>query len=76
MPAIFSQFIGFTGAQKEMWVRWTPVLNSAVAIKEALLGSLDIVPFLVTAGVSLALGLAMLRVAVRLFDREQILTRV
>jgi sodium transport system permease protein len=76
MPAIFSQFIGFTGAQKEMWVRFTPILNSAVAIKEALLSNLEVVPFLVTAGVSLVLGLVMLRVAVWLFSREQILTRV
>ncbi len=76
MPAVFSQFIGFTGAQKEMWVRWTPILNSAVAIKEALLSSLEIVPFLITAGVSLVLGLLMLRVAFWLFSREQILTRV
>ncbi len=76
MPAIFSQFIGFTGAQKEMWVRFTPILNSAVAIKEALLSNLEIVPFLITAGVSLVPGLVMLRVAVWLFSREQILTRV
>lgn len=76
MPAIFSQFIGFTGAQKEMWVRVTPILNSAVAIKEALLSNLQVGPFLITAGVSLAIGLLMLRVAVWLFGREQILTRV
>jgi sodium transport system permease protein len=76
MPAIFSQFIGFTGAQKELWVRVTPILNSAVAIKEALLGTLAVGPFLITAGVSLLLGLLMLRVAVWLFGREQILTRV
>ncbi len=76
MPAIFSQFIGFTGAQKELWVRFTPILNSAVAIKEALLTNLEVVPFLITAGVSLLLGLVMLRVAVWLFNREQILTRV
>jgi sodium transport system permease protein len=76
MPAIFSQFIGFTGAQDAMWVRWTPILNSAVAIKEALLNELEIIPFLITAGTSLVLGLLMLQVAVRLFSREQILTRV
>ena len=76
MPAIFSQFIGFTGAQKELWVRLTPVLNSAVAIKEALLNELELGPLLMTAGVSLVLAMLVLRVAFWLFGREQILTRV
>ncbi len=76
MPAIFSQFIGFTGAQNEAWVRWTPILNASVAIKEALLNELEVVPFLITALSSLAIGLVLLKVAVGLFSREQILTRV
>jgi sodium transport system permease protein len=76
MPAIFSQFIGFTGAKDEAWVRLTPVLNSAVALKEALLDELALDDFLMTVGVSLVLGLLMLKVAFWLFRREQILTRV
>jgi hypothetical protein len=47
-----------------------------VAIKEALLNELALVPFVITAGTSLVLGLLMLQIAVRLFSREQILTRV
>lgn len=76
MPAIFSQFIGFTGAQDEAWVRLAPILSTAVALKEALLNELEFGNFLMTAGVNLVLGLLMLRVAFWLFNREQILTRV
>lgn len=75
MPAIFSQFIGFTGAQNAAWVRWTPILNSSVSIKEALLNELKLVPFLITVTTSLVIGLILLRIAVKLFSRERILTR-
>ena len=75
MPAIFSQFIGFTDSQNALWVRLTPVLNSAVALKEALVGELELVPFLMTVGISLALAAIALRVCFWLFSREQILTR-
>ena len=76
MPAVFSQFIGFTESQNELWVRLTPILNSAIALKEALVGELEFVPFLMTVGISLALAAIALRVSVWLFSREQILTRV
>ncbi|HXH61273.1 MAG TPA: ABC transporter permease [Fimbriimonadaceae bacterium] len=76
LPAIFSQFIGFTGAQHATWVRFTPVLNSAVAIREALLGTLGFTPFVAAVAVSVVLGLLMLKVSVWLFSREEILTRV
>ena len=75
MPAIFSQFIGFTESQNALWVRLTPVLNSAIALKEALVGELEFVPFLMTVGVSLALAAAAIWASFWLFSREQILTR-
>jgi len=76
MPAIFSQFIGFTDSQNALWVRLTPVLNSAVALKEAMTGDLETLPFLMTVGTSLVLAGVAVWISFRLFNREQILTRV
>lgn len=76
MPAIFSQFIGFTGMQDALWVRFTPVLNAAVAIREALLAQANWTGVAITAGVSLVLAAVFLGIAVWLFQREQILSRV
>lgn len=75
MPAIFSQFIGFTESQNALWVRLTPILNSAIALKEALVGKLEFVPFLMTVGTSLALAAIAIWVSFWLFSREQILAR-
>ena len=75
MPAIFSQFIGFTGVENSAWVRWTPILNSAIALREALLSKLTLCHLGSSVGVSLVLAVAMMAVAFYLFNREQILSR-
>lgn len=76
MPAIFSQFIGFTDLSKALWVRATPVLNASVAIREALVGKIDAVGLLMTIGSTALLAGAMLWITVRLFSREQVLARI
>lgn len=76
MPAVFSQFIGFTDFATAGWVSWVPILNSSVSLQQAFQGHfrVDIVaPTVVT---NLALTAGALAVAVRLFHREQVLTRV
>ncbi|MCH7903753.1 MAG: ABC transporter permease [Armatimonadetes bacterium] len=75
MPVIFSQFIGFTGVENSAWVRWTPILNSAIALREALLSKLTLGHLGSSVGVSLVLAVAMMAVAFYLFNREQILSR-
>ena len=75
MPAIFSQFIGFTGVENSAWVRWTPILNSAIALREALLSKLTLGHLGSSVVVSLVLAAAMMAVAFYLFNREQILSR-
>lgn len=76
MPAIFSQFIGFTDMGKAAWVQFTPILNSSVAIRSALLGKNDWGFHLSTITVSLVLALLAFRFAVKAFDREEVLSRI
>lgn len=76
MPAILSQFIGFTDAGSARWVNFVPVLNSANTIRQAMFGQFDPLAIVSTVAVSLVLAFVALQIAVRLFNREQVLTRV
>lgn len=76
MPAMFVQFIGFTELAKEMWLKFVPILNSAVAIREALKSGGDWASIGIAGALNLALATLMFSMVVRLFQREQILTRV
>jgi len=76
LPAIFSQFIGFTDYSSAVWVNLIPVLNTANNIRLALLGKPDFTGIGITIGVSLVLAAIALRVTVRLFNREEVLVRV
>ena len=74
-PAIFSQFVSITGDDKAGWVQWTPVLNASVALGKSLKNQTDWM--LVAKCVALPLLLASIFVfmAVRTFNREEILNR-
>lgn len=74
-PAIYSQFLGLTGTEGSAWVRWTPILNAAVCVRQALLGRLEAGDLAATFSVSLALAAAGLWLSVRLIGREAILRR-
>lgn len=76
MPAVFSQFIGLTGSQNAAWVAWTPILNAAVSLKDALTGTLEPKLLILTVITSLFLSCVSLWATVRLFNREEILTRI
>lgn len=76
MPAIFSQFIGYTDFARAGWVNFVPVLNSASVLREALLGRYNVPGILTTAGVSFVLAAVCLVWAVRMFERERILVRI
>jgi sodium transport system permease protein len=73
MPAIFSQFIGYTAFARSFWISLVPVLNTASVLREALLGRAEFVPILLTVLVSSLIGAIMLWLAVRLFNREEVL---
>lgn len=76
MPAVFSQFIGFTDFAKAQWVNFVPILNSAGVIREAMLGKFEPIPLLITILTSLLLAAAALVLTIRLFEREQVLARI
>lgn len=76
MPAIFSQFIGYTDMAKAPWVSFVPILNSALCIREALGDKLDFGMLAVTIGTSIGLAALCIAKAVQLFNREEVLTRV
>lgn len=76
MPALFSQFIGFTDFAQAKWVGAVPVLNSATSIRNALLGKFDFVAIGLTVVISSVLAAIAVAIAVRMFNREEVLTRV
>lgn len=76
MPAMFSQFIGFTDYGSARWINFVPILNSANNIRLALMGKTDYAAVAITVAVSLVLALVMTRITVWLFNREQVLTRI
>jgi ABC-type Na+ efflux pump permease subunit len=76
MPAIFSQVIGLTDFANARWLGFVPVLNAASCIRNALLGRPDWALFGITVATSLVLAAAALAIAVRLFEREEVLARI
>ena len=76
MPAIFSQVIGLTDLGNKIWINAIPVLNIANNIRAALLGKTDWTAVSITVLVSAIIAAIAIRVAVALFNREQVLVRV
>lgn len=76
MPALFSQFIGYTEFARAIWISCIPVLNSATAIRQALAGEFHAATLGLTFVVNLALGVAAMVYTVALFKREEVLVRV
>ncbi len=76
MPAIMSQFLGLTDMGSQAWVNFVPVLNTANSIRNALLGKTTLMPIVETVCVSLVLAAVALTIAVKLFNREEVLSRI
>ena len=76
MPAVFSQVIGLTDLGSKLWINAVPVLNSANNIRAALLGKTDWLAVGITVAVSAVLAAIAIRIAVVLFNREEVLVRV
>jgi sodium transport system permease protein len=76
LPAVFSQVIGLTDLGTKLWINLVPILNTANNIRNALLGRSELLPIVLTIGESLIFALIALRIAVWLFNREEVLTRV
>lgn len=76
MPAIFSQFIGFTSFANAKWLAAVPILNTSTAIRDALLGKADFGFIAMAAAVNVVLAAIALLSAIRMFSREQVLLRI
>jgi len=76
MPAIFSQVIGLTDLGSKLWINLVPVLNTANNIRAALLGKTDWTAVGITVVFSAVIAAIAIRIAVWLFNREQVLVRV
>lgn len=76
MPALFSQFIGFTEFAQSRWLNVIPVLNTATIIRQALMGKFDAINIGITFAVGAVLAVIGIVAAVKMFNRESVLVRV
>jgi sodium transport system permease protein len=75
VPAMMSQFIGYTDAATSQWIAYTPILNTATVLRQALLEKVDYGTLAITTGMSVLLAGLALALVVRLFQRESVLFR-
>ncbi len=76
MPAMFSQFIGYTDYASKTWIYAIPVLNAAVNLRQILQAQFNPLGFTITLVISLVLAGIGIRTAVWFFNRESVLARV
>ena len=76
MPAMSSQFIGFTEFASSKWLYFIPVLNSATVVRDVLQDKPNAFGIFATVGLSLVMSVILIAVAIRMFNREQVLMRV
>jgi sodium transport system permease protein len=76
LPAIFGQFIGFTDIGSNLAVRFVPVLNTSMAVREALQGKPHMLGLTITVLQGLVLAAISVWLVLRMFRREQVLTRI
>jgi len=76
IPAISSQVLGFTDLGSQAWVNFVPVLNTAANIRAALQGKAEWSAVLTAVTVGLVLAAVMIKIAVHLFNREEVLIRI
>ena len=76
IPSVLSQFLGFTDFGSTRTINFIPILNASSAVRNALMGTLDATSLAITAGVSTAIALLAITVAVKLCNREQVLLRI
>ena len=75
IPAMMSQFIGYTDAATSTWIGFVPVLNTATVLRQALLEKVNPATLGITVGLSLALAITALWLVIWLFRRESVLFR-
>ncbi len=76
MPAMFSQFIGYTDWANAWWINAIPVLNTSSGIRHVLLGKPDVAAMGLGFAVNGVIGVIAMVIAIRLFQKEEVLVRV
>jgi len=76
IPSVLSQFLGFSELGSSRMINFIPILNASSAIRNALMGTLDATSLLLTTGISTAIALIAITIAVRLCNREEVLLRI
>lgn len=76
MPTVMSQFLGFTEFGSTRAINFIPILNASASVRNALTGTLDATGLLITTGVSTAIALIGITIAIKLCNREEVLLRV
>ncbi|GIV03157.1 MAG: Na+ ABC transporter permease [Fimbriimonadales bacterium] len=76
VPAIASQFIGFTDLASSPILPFIPILNSATVLRDALMDNLDLYRFAVTFLITVGLAIGGILLSVRLFQKESVLLRM
>jgi sodium transport system permease protein len=75
IPAMMSQFIGYTDAATSTWIAFVPVLNTATVLRQALLEKVNPSTLGITVALSIGLALFALWLVVHLFRKESVLFR-
>lgn len=75
LPAVYSQFLGIVGDSGASWVGFTPVLSTAMAIRNALLDRFDPALALPAAAVHLLLASLFYWLVVRTFRSDRLLSK-
>lgn len=75
IPAMMSQFIGYTDAATSNWIAFVPVLNTATVLRQALLEKVDFGTLGITVGLSALLASLALLLVVHMFRKESVLFR-
>jgi sodium transport system permease protein len=75
VPAVYSQFVGIVGGTGGGWLAWTPVLSTAVAIRDALLDRVSWSAVVPGATVHAALAALLAFVVVRAFESDRLLAK-
>jgi sodium transport system permease protein len=75
LPAVSSQLIGFTDMASSTWINFVPILNTAANMRATFQGKASALGIGETVTESVVLAAIMIAVAIRLFNREQVLDR-
>lgn len=76
IPAIMSQFVGIASLGQTVWIKFVPILNASLVIRQSFEGKVDMMTVLGALTTSLVLAAVGYGFAVRMFQSEKVLNRI